>query len=82
MARRLDYARAYGWALLVGYGATFVFGLFAVNEEDINILSLNAADNGLHLASALAGLAVALWPVRADDRSRTGAPRGAGHARA
>jgi hypothetical protein len=68
MWRRLDYARAYGWALAVGYGATFVFGLFAVNEEDINFLSLNSADNGLHLVSTLAGLAAALWPARDRDR--------------
>ena len=69
MWRRLDYARAYGWALLVGYGATFVYGLFAVDEEDINILSLNAADNWLHLVSALAGLAIALWPASTSDRT-------------
>jgi hypothetical protein len=70
--RRLDHARAYGWALFVGYGATFVYGLFAVDEEDINILSLNSADNGLHLASALIGLAAALWPVRDTTGTRTG----------
>ena len=82
MWRRLDYARAYGWALLVGYGATFVYGLFAVNEDDINFLSLNAADNGLHLVSALAGLAIALWPVAAADRGRTGTTGRAGTSRA
>ena len=70
MWRRLDYARAYGWALAVSYGATFVYGLFAVNEEDINILSLNSADNGLHLVSTAVALAAALWPAR------TGEPRG------
>lgn len=69
MWRTLSGARAYGWALLVGYGATFVYGLFAVNEEDLNILSLNWADNGLHLVSSLAGLAAALWPARERDRA-------------
>jgi hypothetical protein len=72
MWRRLDYARAYGWALFVGYGAAFVYGLFAVEEQDINILSLNGADNGLHLASAAVGLAAALWPVRSEARSARG----------
>ena len=74
--RRLDYSRAYGWALTVGYGATFVYGLFAVKEEDINLLSLNAADNGLHLISALAGLAAALWPVRSADHVHITADEG------
>ena len=74
--RRLDYSRAYGWALTVGYGATFVYALFAVKEEDINSLSLNAADNGLHLISALAGLAAALWPVRSADHVRITADEG------
>jgi hypothetical protein len=67
--RSVQSAKAYGWALVVGYGATFVYGLFAVDDEDINFLSLNAADNGLHLASTAAGLATALWPVRRAARA-------------
>ena len=67
MWRTLTSARAYGWALAIGYGATFVYGLFAVDEDDINFLSLNQADNWLHLASTLLGLAAALWPARDRD---------------
>lgn len=72
MWRRLDSARAYGWALAVGYGATFVYGLLVVNEDDINVLSLNSADNGLHLVSTLAGLAAALWPTQDREREVVG----------
>ena len=63
LARTLAGARTYGWLLTVGYGATFVYGLFAVGQT-WDFLSLNWADNWLHLVSALAGLAVALGPVR------------------
>jgi hypothetical protein len=63
MWRRLDTARAYGWLLAAGYGLTFLYGLFAAGNSDINFLSLNGPDNGLHLVSAAAGLAIALWPA-------------------
>ena len=51
-----------------------MYGMFAARNDDINFLSINAADNGLHVVSALAGLAIALWPAgrtvpgRAADR--------------
>ena len=61
--RRLDTARAYGWLLAAGYGLTFLYGLFAAGNSDINFLSLNGADNVLHLLSTAAGLAIALWPA-------------------
>jgi uncharacterized membrane protein YuzA (DUF378 family) len=61
--RRLDTARTYGWLLAAGYGLTFLYGLFAAGNSDINFLSINGADNGLHLVSAAAGLAIALWPT-------------------
>jgi hypothetical protein len=64
MWRPLRTARLYGWLLAAGYGLTFLYGLFAAGNSDINFLSLNGADNGLHLVSALAGLAIALWPAR------------------
>lgn len=57
-------ARAYGALLFVGYAATFVFGLFAVDNRDINFLSLNTADNWFHLASALVGLVILVLPGR------------------
>jgi ABC-type transport system involved in multi-copper enzyme maturation permease subunit len=61
--RRLDTARTYGWLLAAGYGLAFIYGLFAAGNRDINFLSLNGADNILHLVSALAGVAIALWPA-------------------
>jgi Domain of unknown function (DUF4383) len=66
--RRLDTARTYGWLLAIGYGATFIYGLFAAGNSDINFLSINGADNGLHLVSAIAGLAIALWPAQRTAR--------------
>jgi len=63
-------ARAYGWILAIGYGATFVYGLIVADDADTNVLNINGADNGLHLVSALAGLAIALWPAR--DRTARG----------
>ncbi|HEV8649233.1 MAG TPA: DUF4383 domain-containing protein [Actinomycetes bacterium] len=78
MWRRLDTARTYGWLLAVGYGATFLYGLFAAGNSDINFLSINGADNGLHLVSAVAGLAIALLPARRTAPGRGGvADRGA-----
>lgn len=66
LSRTLRGARTYGWVLAVGYGAAFVYGLFAVGNPDINILDINAADNVLHALSAIAGLVLALAPVRSD----------------
>jgi hypothetical protein len=63
LARTLAGARTYGWLLAVGYGAAFLYGLFAVGEA-WDFLSLNWADNVLHLATALVGLVIALMPVR------------------
>jgi hypothetical protein len=66
LARTLGGARTYGWLLAAGYGAAFIYGLFAAGkEEPLNFLSLNWADNWLlHLPSVLAGLVIALGPVR------------------
>lgn len=70
LGRRLATARTYGWLLAIGYGATFLYGLFTVERNDAsNFLALNWADNGLHLVSTIAGLAIALWPVRRGVRS-------------
>lgn len=66
---RRDLTRAYGIALVVGYGATFVYGLFAVNAE-WDFLAINNADNGLHLFSAIAGAVVATVPIGAAARAR------------
>ena len=66
-------ARTYGWILAIGYGAAFVYGLIVQNDPDLNVLNINAADNVLHLVSAIAGLVIALWPrkrTRSDEASR------------
>jgi ABC-type transport system involved in multi-copper enzyme maturation permease subunit len=67
--RRLDTARTYGWLLAAGYGLAFLYGLVAAGNRDINFLSLNGADNILHLVSALAGVAIALWPAERTARA-------------
>lgn len=60
--RPVEQARAYGWLLAIGYGATFLYGLFiAGSDQGANFLALNQGDNVLHLASAVLGLAMALW---------------------
>ncbi len=69
LARTLSGARTYGWLLAVGYGAAFLYGLFAVGQ-DWDFLSLNWADNWLHLLTALAGLAIALGPVHSGTTAR------------
>ncbi|MGY1754061.1 DUF4383 domain-containing protein [Blastococcus sp. SYSU D01042] len=63
LGRTLAGARTYGWLLAVGYGAAFIYGLIAVGE-DWDFLNLNAADNVLHILTALVGLVIALGPVR------------------
>lgn len=69
LARNLAGARTYGWVLAIGYGAAFVYGLFAV-DRSWDVLALNWADNWLHLVTALVGLVVATAPVRAAARRR------------
>jgi hypothetical protein len=69
LARTLAGARTYGWLLAVGYGAAFVYGLFATDQA-WDFLSLNWADNFLHLATALVGLVIALMPVRTGVSTR------------
>jgi hypothetical protein len=64
LATTLAGARSYGVLLLVVFAATFVYGLFAVENTDINVLALNTADNWFHLASALVGLVIAVLPGR------------------
>ena len=62
LSRTLAGARTYGWLLAVGYGAAFVYGLIAAGK-DWDFLNINAADNVLHIATALVGLVIALGPV-------------------
>ena len=63
LARTLAGARTYGWLLAVGYAAAFVYGLIAVGES-WDFLNINAADNVLHIITAVVGLVIALAPVR------------------
>lgn len=67
LARTLAGARTYGWLLAAGYGAAFLYGVFAVGQ-DWDFLNLNWADNVLHLATAAVGVAIAKMPARADSR--------------
>ena len=70
LARSLAGARTYGWLLAIGYAAAFVYGLIAVGES-WDFLNINAADNVLHLLTALVGLVIALAPVRSAVDGRT-----------
>ncbi|WP_413450146.1 DUF4383 domain-containing protein [Georgenia phoenicis] len=70
--RTASGARTFGWLLVIGYGATFLYGLFVVDNADANFLNINWADNWLHLASVIGGLLVALLPYRT---AATGADR-------
>ena len=63
LGRTLAGARTYGWLLAIGYGAAFVYGLIAIGKT-WDFLSINAADNVLHVLTAIVGLAIALGPVR------------------
>ncbi|GHE09337.1 DUF4383 domain-containing protein [Klenkia taihuensis] len=65
LASTLTRARVFGWLLAIGYGATFVYGLFAVGQ-DWDPLGINTADNWLHGLSALLGLVIAFGPVHRD----------------
>ena len=70
-------ARLFGWLLVAGYGLALVYGLFVAGQEDGNFLNLNTADNWLHAASVIGGLAIALWP----DRDRGAVTDGTGRTR-
>lgn len=71
LSRTLATARTFGWLLVIGYGLVFIYGLFAVGNSDINFLSLNVADNFLHIGSVIAGLVIALLPVRDKSAATT-----------
>ena len=68
LARTLAGARTYGWLLAVGYAAAFVYGLIAVGKS-WDFLNINAADNVLHVLTAVVGLVIALAPVSTGARA-------------
>lgn len=68
-------ARVFGWILAIGYGATSIYGLIVVDNPDANFLNINGADNVLHIASTLAGLAIALWRDRVQAHENRGGTR-------
>jgi hypothetical protein len=67
MARTLSSARAFGWLVVVLYGLTLLYGLVVADQRQGNVLSLNEADNWLHLGFVVIGLIIALLPVPTDD---------------
>ncbi len=68
MWSRPSSARTFGWLLAVAFGVVSIYGLIVVNNEDANFLNINGADNALHIATTLVGLAIALWPDRGTVR--------------
>ena len=63
LGRTLAGARTYGWLLTVGYGAAFIYGIFAV-DKSWDFLNLNWADNVLHIASAAVGAVIVVGAGR------------------
>ncbi|MDQ0376894.1 DUF4383 domain-containing protein [Amycolatopsis thermophila] len=64
-------ARTFGWILFVGFGLVGIWGLMitgVIASNPVsglgNPLNLNAADNWLHLVSAVLGLVMAIMPAR------------------
>jgi hypothetical protein len=57
LVRRPRGAEMFGWILGLGYLGALVYGLIAI-DETWDFLSVNAADNWLHLVLALAGFAI------------------------
>ena len=67
LSRTLTGARTYGWLLAGLYAVLFVYGLFAVGES-WDFLNVNAADNVLHIATAVVGVVIAKMPARSTSR--------------
>lgn len=64
-------ARIFGWLLLLGFGVVSIWGLMitgVISRNPVsslgNPLNLNAADNWLHIATAVVGLLLAVMPAR------------------
>ena len=66
-----DGTRTYGTILAAVYGLTFLYGILEVQTGGLELLSLNWADNILHLLTALAGAGIVMW-LNKDRDTRTG----------
>ena len=66
-------ARAYGVVVFVAMGALVAYGLLAVDNTDIDYLSINQAGNVLHAVLAVVGLVAAVWPSGTPSRRRPAA---------
>jgi len=75
MWRTTTQALTYGYIVLVGYAGAFVYGLIAMDKE-WDILSINTADNVLHLILAAVGLGIVVLghSALASERGRGRAP--------
>jgi hypothetical protein len=63
--RTVRGALTFGVLLIVGYLVVLAFGI-AAEGEDWNVLSINTADNWLHLAFVVLGAVIAALAYRAD----------------
>jgi hypothetical protein len=76
-------ALLYGYITAIGYGGAFLYGLFAM-DKSWDVLSINTADNILHLALAAVGIvlvglghaALSAAPARSGSRTGFRAPGG------
>jgi hypothetical protein len=68
---RLHAYRIWGWVVFAILGPLAVWGFAAVGMPDTNYLALNAPVNVVHGLTAVAAIAVALWPKRYLTRTMT-----------
>ncbi|KAA9153860.1 DUF4383 domain-containing protein [Amycolatopsis acidicola] len=71
MASSSATSRIFGWLLFLGFGVVSIWGLMItgiISRNPVsgmgNPLNLNAADNWLHVVSAIVGLVLAVMPAR------------------
>ncbi|GAB3564506.1 hypothetical protein GCM10027445_08420 [Amycolatopsis endophytica] len=74
-------ARTFGWILFIGFGLVGIWGLMitgVISSNPVsglgNPLNLNAADNWLHLVTAVLGLVMAIMPARKKAHVETDEP--------
>jgi hypothetical protein len=79
LARRTRGPEIFGWILGLGYLGAWIYGLVAI-DETWDFLSINGADNWLHLVLALTGFAIVVTAriERSSDRPARGERPAAG----